>query len=58
MVLDCMIDGSVFRNEDGSYAEGATPGIVENGFAYALVNSGGTWRMDSYNEEVAACAGW
>ena len=25
--------------------------------SYALVNSGGTWRMDSYNEEVAACAG-
>ena len=56
IILDCVLDGAVARSADGELAPGATPGVAENGYAFALINEDGTWKVDNYSDEVSACA--
>ncbi len=56
VLLDCVLDGAVLRNADGSLAAGATPGVAENGYAYALVLEDGRWKAANSNSEASACA--
>lgn len=56
IVLDCVLDGAVRRNADGSYAARATPGVVVNGYSAGMRMSGGGWRLDGFNNTGVACA--
>lgn len=56
IILDCSLDGAVRRNADGSYAAGATPGVIVTGYANAMVLQDGSWKIQGYNEDVGACA--
>ena len=56
LVLDCVLDGAVRRNLDGSIAEGSTPGIaaVEVGATLRFVD--GLWKVDRIADgTVGAC---
>ncbi|MBI4883653.1 MAG: hypothetical protein HY826_06305 [Actinobacteria bacterium] len=56
LVLDCVLDGAVRRNSDGSIAEGSTPGVGENPTGATLRLIDGEWRLDRITEALAACA--
>lgn len=56
VVLDCRLDGAVLRNADGTYADGAVPGVVVTGYAYGLEEVDAAWRVNGLNEEASACA--
>lgn len=56
IVLDCALDGAVFRNADGSYAVGATPGVIENGYAAGMVRVDGNWKLDQFSSTDVACS--
>ena len=56
VVLDCRLDGAVLRNTDGTYAEGALPGVSASGFANALQLEVPSWRLMGFNKEASACA--
>ena len=56
IVLDCSLDGAVRRNADGSYADGATPGVIVTGYANAMVMEGQAWRLDGYNKDPGSCS--
>ena len=55
VVLDCVSDGAVARNADGTYAQGATPGVIENGYAAGMVRVDGVWKLSQYSLTEAAC---
>ena len=57
LVLDCSLNGSVFRNSDGSIADGSTPGIGLDEVGALMTLVSGVWRIDRITEDVsAACA--
>ncbi len=56
IVLDCEIDGAVLRNEDGSYAASATPGIGEMGYAAGMLRVDGAWKLAQFSSTEIACS--
>lgn len=56
IVLDCVVDGAVLKNSDGTYAEGATPGVGEIGYAAGMLRVDGTWKLDQFSATNAACS--
>lgn len=55
VVLDCVIDGAVLRNTDGTYAASATPGIMRTGYAAGMLRVDGTWKLDGFSTSGLAC---
>ena len=55
IVTDCELDGAVLRNADGSYADGATPGIMITGYAAGMRLLDGSWKMDGFSRTDFAC---
>lgn len=55
IVLDCMLDGSVWRLPDGSVGIGSTPGIVENGLGALMSLKDAAWKVDGVSSEPEAC---
>ena len=47
----------VFSKTDilGTYAQGATPGVIENGYAAGMVRVDGVWKLSQYSLTEAAC---
>ena len=56
IVLDCVVDGAVLRNSDGTFAEGATPGVGEIGYAAGMLRVDGTWKLDQFSATNVACS--
>ncbi len=56
LVLDCILNGSVFRNSDGSLADGSTPGIGRDGQGSTMHLAGETWKLDGVADARGACA--
>ncbi len=55
IVLDCVVDGAVRRNADGSYAASATPGIGDMGYAAGMELIDGSWRVGGYSKSDDGC---
>ena len=55
IVIDCVLDGAVRRNADGSYATGATPGVMVMGYAAGMRLVGGMWTIDGFNNTGVVC---
>lgn len=55
IVLDCMLDGSVWRLPDGSVGQGSIPGIVENGLGALMSVTDEAWKVDGVSSEPEAC---
>lgn len=55
IVLDCMLDGGVWRLPDGSLGSGSTPGVVNNGLGAELVLVDGRWVAGRVTNEAEAC---
>lgn len=55
IVVDCVIDGAVLRNADGSYAASATPGIMRTGYAAGMLRVDGAWKLDRFSTTGVAC---
>ena len=56
LVLDCILNGSVFRTSDGSLANGSTPGVGRDGQGSSMRLDGATWKLDRISEAEFACA--
>jgi len=55
IVMDCELDGAVLRNADGTYADGATPGVIITGYAAGMRLVDGSWKMDGLSQSDFAC---
>ncbi len=55
IVMDCELDGAVLRNADGTYAEGATPGVMITGYAAGMQLVDGLWKIDGFSRSDFAC---
>jgi len=56
LVLDCILNGSVFRNSDGSLADGSTPGVGRDGQGSTMQLDGDSWKLDAIADARGACA--
>ncbi|MFZ9629585.1 MAG: hypothetical protein ACO3C1_09580 [Ilumatobacteraceae bacterium] len=57
LVMDCMLDGGVFLQSDGSLAEGSSWGVGEVGRGARLTMVDGRWMVRQIGETEAACIG-
>jgi len=55
VVFDCELDGSVWRNADGTLAEGSAPGVVRYGLASTSTRVATGWVADQVSDHQEAC---
>lgn len=55
VVVDCVLDGAMLGNADGSYAASATPGIGEIGDAAGMLHVDGAWKLYQLSSTEVAC---
>lgn len=55
IVFDCTLDGSVWRQPDGTLAPGSTPGVAAVGFAASLMFVGERWLVEGIVTQAEAC---
>jgi len=55
VVYDCMLDGGVWRHQDGSLSNDSTPGVIRNGSAALAQLSGAHWIVDRISAQTDAC---
>lgn len=55
IIVDCTLDGAVLRDADGTYADGATPGVAEHGRYAVMVLAEGAWKVDESGEQEGLC---
>ena len=55
VILDCMLDGSVFRLRDGSLADGSSVGVSSVGVGYQLALNDDHWVLGAYGSQPEAC---
>jgi len=55
LILDCILDGAVARNPDGSIAEGSTPGIAVDAKGATMQLVDGGWKLDRITQAAGAC---
>ncbi|MFM7252928.1 MAG: hypothetical protein ACKO27_07665 [Ilumatobacteraceae bacterium] len=58
LVMDCMLDGSVFLTPDGSLAEGSRWGVGKLGFGMRLEAFDGRWMAKQTGPAEQACIGF
>ena len=56
IVMDCMLDGGVWRLPDGSLGQGSTPGVAPNGIGARISLRDGQWAVGGVSKELLACA--
>lgn len=55
LVMDCMLDGSVWRLPDGSLGADSTPGVIDNGLGARMSFEDGQWKATAVSSEPIAC---
>lgn len=55
IVVDCFLDGGVFRMPDGSLAPGSSPGVAPYGSAASLVLGDSGWIVDRVAHQQEVC---
>ncbi len=55
IVMDCMLDGGVWRLPDGSLGSDSTLGVTPNGLGARMSAKMGVWKVESMSREPIAC---
>lgn len=55
LVYECLFDGAVAFNADGSLIDGASYGVAKKGYAYAMLRVDGIWRLSGVFSADMAC---
>jgi hypothetical protein len=55
LVYECLYDGAVGLNADGSLMEGSSYGVGKNGYAYSMLLVDGRWRLSGVYSAELAC---
>lgn len=55
LVYECLFDGAVAFNADGSLIDGAAYGVAKKGYAYAMLLVDGSWKLSGVFSAEMAC---